>query len=153
MGCLLYVWHVVWSRRLGGMRVGAEVGWCRHRVGTSNSSPHQFCGTGHFLASSLTPLPVCDIRSHPAIQRACDFLASKQQEDGGWGETFMSCVTREYVQHPKSQVVNTAWAVLSLLKVGGLSMVAQPRAVLLRAKHGFRLARLTPSPAIGAGKV
>eukprot|EP00050_Salpingoeca_kvevrii_P016478 m.55791 g.55791 ORF g.55791 m.55791 type:complete len:728 (-) comp6961_c0_seq1:3499-5682(-) len=56
--------------------------------------------------------------SHPAIVRACDFLVSKQQEDGGWGETFMSCVTREYVQHPKSQVVNTAWAVLTLLKAG-----------------------------------
>eukprot|EP00039_Didymoeca_costata_P000295 m.45021 g.45021 ORF g.45021 m.45021 type:complete len:725 (+) comp10173_c0_seq4:117-2291(+) len=54
--------------------------------------------------------------SHPRIQAACNFLVSKQQDDGGWGETFMSCVTREYVQHPQSQVVNTAWAVLTLLK-------------------------------------
>eukprot|EP00055_Hartaetosiga_balthica_P006445 m.20203 g.20203 ORF g.20203 m.20203 type:complete len:722 (-) comp5225_c0_seq1:126-2291(-) len=53
---------------------------------------------------------------HPSIKKACDFLVSKQKEDGGWGETFMSCVTREYVDHPMSQVVNTAWAVLSLLK-------------------------------------
>lgn len=41
---------------------------------------------------------------------------SKQREDGGWGETFMSCVTREYVQHPDAQVVMTAWAVLTLAK-------------------------------------
>ena len=53
---------------------------------------------------------------HPSIKRACEFLVSKQKEDGGWGETFESCVTRKYVQHPKSQVVNTAWAVLVLLK-------------------------------------
>ena len=33
-----------------------------------------------------------------------------------WGETFMSCVSRKYVQHPEAQVVNTAWAVLSLMK-------------------------------------
>eukprot|EP00053_Salpingoeca_punica_P023596 m.10868 g.10868 ORF g.10868 m.10868 type:complete len:730 (-) comp5338_c1_seq1:40-2229(-) len=54
--------------------------------------------------------------THPAVQKACQFLLSKQEADGGWGETFMSCVTREYVHHPTSQVVNTAWAVLSLMK-------------------------------------
>eukprot|EP00124_Ichthyophonus_hoferi_P001250 Ihof_evm17s60 gene=Ihof_evmTU17s60 len=53
---------------------------------------------------------------HPAIKKACAFLVSKQKEDGGWGETFMSCVTRNYVQHPQSQVVNTAWATLTLLR-------------------------------------
>eukprot|EP00042_Codosiga_hollandica_P050355 m.599774 g.599774 ORF g.599774 m.599774 type:complete len:367 (+) comp58079_c0_seq29:1152-2252(+) len=58
--------------------------------------------------------------THPSIQRGCKYLLSKQRPDGGWGETFMSCVTREYVQHPRAQVVNTAWALLSLLKVGPL---------------------------------
>lgn len=53
---------------------------------------------------------------HPRLQRACQFLVAVQKQDGGWGETFMSCVERRYVQHPQSQVVNTAWAVLSLLK-------------------------------------
>eukprot|EP01134_Creolimax_fragrantissima_P003456 CFRG3456T1 len=51
-----------------------------------------------------------------ACRRGCEFLISKQKEDGGWGETFMSCVTREYVQHPRSQVIQTAWAVLALLR-------------------------------------
>ncbi|KAI0239333.1 Lanosterol synthase (Oxidosqualene--lanosterol cyclase) [Massospora cicadina] len=49
------------------------------------------------------------------VRRACEFLASKQQPDGGWGETYKSCETRTYTQAPTSQVVNTAWAVLSLL--------------------------------------
>ncbi|KAM3065668.1 Lanosterol synthase (Oxidosqualene--lanosterol cyclase) [Clarireedia jacksonii] len=34
------------------------------------------------------------------VKRACNFLADKQMDDGGWGE---------------SQVVNTAWAVLALM--------------------------------------
>ena len=40
--------------------------------------------------------------------RACDWLVSKQKSDGGWGEHYSSCEVKEYVQHDKSQVVNTA---------------------------------------------
>jgi len=55
--------------------------------------------------------------SSPTIQKAVQFLVSKQQEDGGWGETFESCSLRKYTQNPKSQVVNTAWVLLVLMKV------------------------------------
>lgn len=48
-------------------------------------------------------------------RRACDWLASKQKPDGGWGEHSSSCELHEYVQHDKSQVVNTSWAVLALM--------------------------------------
>ncbi|KDN40342.1 putative lanosterol synthase [Tilletiaria anomala UBC 951] len=51
----------------------------------------------------------------PEVQMACKFLLSKQMEDGGWGETYESCVTGEYVQAPTSQVVQTAWAGIALL--------------------------------------
>jgi len=68
---------------------------------------------------------------HLRIQNACRFLVSKQKEDGGWGETFMSCVNREYTQHPQSQVVNTAWAVLSLLKAKYHDQAVIRRGVLL----------------------
>eukprot|EP00698_Gefionella_okellyi_P017984 TRINITY_DN5347_c0_g1_i1.p1 TRINITY_DN5347_c0_g1~~TRINITY_DN5347_c0_g1_i1.p1 ORF type:complete len:730 (+),score=142.18 TRINITY_DN5347_c0_g1_i1:42-2231(+) len=52
----------------------------------------------------------------PEVRRAVQFLLSKQNSDGGWGESYLSCVTHEYVQHKNgSQVVNTAWALLSLL--------------------------------------
>ena len=50
-----------------------------------------------------------------AIRWACEFLASKQKDDGGWVEHFSSCKVGEYVQHHNSQVVNTAWATLRLM--------------------------------------
>lgn len=59
--------------------------------------------------------------SDPAIQRACKWLASTQFADPadakakGWGESFQSCVTKEYVPHDTPQVVNTAWACLTLM--------------------------------------
>lgn len=49
------------------------------------------------------------------VRRACDWLVSKQMKDGGWGEHYSSCEVAEYVQHEKSQVVNTAWATLALM--------------------------------------
>ncbi|KAI9311284.1 terpenoid cyclases/protein prenyltransferase alpha-alpha toroid [Dichotomocladium elegans] len=48
-------------------------------------------------------------------RRGCDFLISKQQADGGWGETYQSCELKTYSQNSKSQVVNTAWAVMALI--------------------------------------
>ena len=51
----------------------------------------------------------------PRIQNACSFLISKQKDDGGWGESFESCVHKRYVQHEESQVVNTSWALLTLM--------------------------------------
>ncbi|GAA5894217.1 hypothetical protein JCM6882_007604 [Rhodosporidiobolus microsporus] len=53
--------------------------------------------------------------SSPNVRRACEFLLSKQMEDGGWGESYKSCETEQYVHNVKSQVVNTAWAVITLL--------------------------------------
>ena len=49
------------------------------------------------------------------LHKACDFLASKQRSDGGWGESFKSCEVGEWVEHDNSQIVNTSWAVLALM--------------------------------------
>lgn len=49
------------------------------------------------------------------INIACGFLAGKQKADGGWGETFESCSKLVYTEAAKSQVVNTAWALLALM--------------------------------------
>lgn len=53
-------------------------------------------------------------QSSERVRRACDWLASMSKEDGGWGEHHSSC-EGVYVQHEKSQVVNTSWAVLALM--------------------------------------
>lgn len=50
-----------------------------------------------------------------SVRLACAFLLSKQEPDGGWGESYKSCETEEYVHNDRSQVVNTAWAVLTLI--------------------------------------
>lgn len=51
------------------------------------------------------------------MQRATQWLACKQREDGGWGEHYTSCLDDRYVEHPQSQVVMTSWALLALLEV------------------------------------
>ncbi len=51
----------------------------------------------------------------PAIRRACAWLKARQRTDGGWGEHFTSCLTGEYVEHRQSQVIQTAWALRTLL--------------------------------------
>ncbi|KAG9477441.1 hypothetical protein GDO78_002701 [Eleutherodactylus coqui] len=53
----------------------------------------------------------------PEVTRACDFLLSRQMEDGGWGEDFESCEERRYVQSAHSQIHNTCWALLGLMAV------------------------------------
>ena len=50
-----------------------------------------------------------------SITKACAFLVDKQKADGGWGETFESCSKLVYSEAASSQVVNTAWALLTLL--------------------------------------
>jgi squalene/oxidosqualene cyclase-like protein len=50
-----------------------------------------------------------------AVKRGCAFLVSKQNADGGWGESFESCVQKQYVTHAESQIINTAWALLTLM--------------------------------------
>ena len=54
------------------------------------------------------------------MQKAAEFLVKKQKVDGGWGETFKSCSKLVYTEAEKSQVVNTAWALLALLLIEGV---------------------------------
>ncbi|KAH9851875.1 lanosterol synthase [Lenzites betulinus] len=50
-----------------------------------------------------------------SVRRACDFLVSKQRADGGWGESYKSCEIGSWVEHEKTQVVQTAWALMALI--------------------------------------
>jgi len=70
-------------------------------------------------------------------RKACEFLVSKQREDGGWGESYkvnstvqqsalrsdtntcsfvQTCEVHEWVEHPvQTQVVQTTWATMALM--------------------------------------
>ena len=50
------------------------------------------------------------------VQKACNFLLGKQRTDGSWGESFESCVQHKYIEHEDGQIINTAWALMALMK-------------------------------------
>ena len=68
-----------------------------------------------FAAESLRSVgETCTNSSYS--RKACEALLAKQRTDGGWGESYKSCETSQWVEHPDgSQVVNTCWALLSLM--------------------------------------
>ncbi|KAH8430406.1 terpene cyclase/mutase family protein [Aspergillus melleus] len=51
-------------------------------------------------------------------RRGCEFLLSKQMEDGGWGESYLSSANHVYTHHEQSQVTQTAWSCLALMEAG-----------------------------------
>jgi lanosterol synthase len=69
---------------------------------------------GTFFA--IRGLLACGIPEKSAcVLRACDWLVKRQKSDGGWGEHWTGMIQNRYVEHPESQVIMTAWALLSLL--------------------------------------
>lgn len=72
-------------------------------------------GVEGLLASGEKGFDCSGQNASPAISKACEFLLGKQNIDGGWGESFESCLKKQYIPHKHSQIVNTAWAVMTLL--------------------------------------
>ncbi|KAI8565912.1 hypothetical protein RHMOL_Rhmol03G0297600 [Rhododendron molle] len=67
-------------------------------------------------------LVACGRKYHncPTLRKACKFLISKQLPDGGWGESYLSSANKVYtnLEGNKSNLVQTAWALLSLIDAG-----------------------------------
>ncbi|KAL3849159.1 hypothetical protein ACJIZ3_011041 [Penstemon smallii] len=60
-----------------------------------------------------------------AIRKGVDFLLKTQTDDGGWGESYLSCPKKEYVPlgENRSNLVQTAWAMMGLLHSGQVSLI------------------------------
>jgi squalene-hopene/tetraprenyl-beta-curcumene cyclase len=65
----------------------------------------------------------------PYIQRAADWLKSRQNPDGGWGESCESYKDYRFAGVGKSTASQTAWAILGLLKAGRLKDSAVCRGI------------------------
>ncbi|EYU25764.1 hypothetical protein ABFS82_10G074300 [Erythranthe guttata] len=67
-------------------------------------------------------LVACGLNYHnsPSLQKACKFLLSKQLCDGGWGESYLSSSNKVYtnIEGNRSNLVQTSWALLSLINAG-----------------------------------
>jgi len=76
-----------------------------------------FTYAGWFGCTSLAALGgTYATSSH--LRRACAFLLSKQEPEGGWGESYLSCEKKTYHSLPRRRchVVNTSWAMLALME-------------------------------------
>jgi len=67
-------------------------------------------------------------RHDHAVTRACEFLLQKQRPDGGWGEDGDSCRERRWVEAREGQVVQTSWALSTLVRAGVPDRVPLERA-------------------------
>ena len=88
------------------------------RAQTSDGSWPGFWGINYTYGTffAVRGLLACGRQSSDgAIRRACDWLIAHQKSDGGWGEHWTGTVQGRYIEHPQSQVIMTAWALLTLL--------------------------------------
>ncbi|KAF8037356.1 hypothetical protein BT93_B0309 [Corymbia citriodora subsp. variegata] len=55
-----------------------------------------------------------------AMRKGVAFLLRSQLQDGGWGESYLSCPKKKYVplEGNRSNLVHTAWAVMGLIHAG-----------------------------------
>ncbi|XP_024032006.1 beta-amyrin synthase-like [Morus notabilis] len=58
--------------------------------------------------------------NNSATRKAVEFLLTTQRNDGGWGESYLSCPNKEFVplEGNRSNLVQTAWAMMSLIHAG-----------------------------------
>ncbi|XP_040996601.1 lupeol synthase-like isoform X3 [Juglans microcarpa x Juglans regia] len=71
----------------------------------------------------------------PALRKACEFLLSKQLPNGGWGESYLSSQNKVWknIEGNRANLVQTAWAVLSLIEAGQAKIDPTP------IHHGVRV--------------
>ncbi|HJL16128.1 MAG TPA: FAD-dependent oxidoreductase [Sandaracinaceae bacterium LLY-WYZ-13_1] len=71
----------------------------------------------------------------PQIRRACAWLQERQRPDGGWGEHHAGVLSGRYVEHEDGQVVQTAWALTTLLEARAAELAPLERAARFLAER------------------
>ncbi|KAJ9175149.1 hypothetical protein P3X46_013730 [Hevea brasiliensis] len=63
-----------------------------------------------------------------AMRKGVDFLLKIQNENGGWGESYLSCPEMKYVplEGGRSNVVHTSWAMMGLISAGQMDRDPTP---------------------------
>ncbi|KAK3071224.1 hypothetical protein LTR53_009005 [Teratosphaeriaceae sp. CCFEE 6253] len=90
-----------------------------------------FTYAGMFAVESLATQGETHANSE-RMRRACAFFLERQNEDGGWGESYKSCETATWCPHPDgSQVVQTAWVIIALVRAQYPEAAPVARAVKL----------------------
>ncbi|KAK6911168.1 Squalene cyclase, N-terminal [Dillenia turbinata] len=56
----------------------------------------------------------------PNVRKGVEFLLTIQHENGGWGESYLSCPNKEYIplEGNRSNLVHTSWAMMGLIHAG-----------------------------------
>ncbi len=73
--------------------------------------------------------------SAPYVERAVAWLESKQNPDGGWGESCLSYADRDMAGRGVSTPSQTAWALLALLSAGVTNSITVVRGVHYLLRH------------------
>ncbi|RZC86180.1 hypothetical protein C5167_007368 [Papaver somniferum] len=60
------------------------------------------------------------------VRKACNFLLSTQKSIGGWGESYLSCMKKEFVPLEDSHLVHISWALMGLIHAGQAERDAKP---------------------------
>jgi squalene cyclase len=55
-----------------------------------------------------------------AMRNGVHFLLTTQRDDGGWGESYLSCSEQRYIpsEGERSNLVQTSWAMMALIHTG-----------------------------------
>lgn len=63
-----------------------------------------------------------------AMRQGVNFLLNIQKDDGGWGESYLSCPKKKYVplEGNRSNLVHTAWAMMGLIHAGQMDRDSAP---------------------------
>ena len=84
-----------------------------------------------------------------AIERGARFLLGKQRDDGSWSEVVESCRKREWVEGERGHVVNSSWALLTLMGAGLRSSGAVERGMAWLRGQQQADGRWPPEPLAG----